>query len=370
MLTRHADVQAVLRDPVRFSSDLGGLAKGMRVNPFNPAMKVPRGVGALAARIPWLRVLLTSDPPAHTVLRRKVNRAFTPRVIADWEPRVREITERLVDELETAGTAQADLIATVASPLPTAVIAEMMAIPPRRQDDFKRWSDNLVGGLVSGGSIARMARSSVAISSFFARIVRQRRRQPGDDLVSRLVSGDDDDALNWVELVTFCILLLVAGNETTTNLIANSMLALFEHPDVQRRLEADPSMAGLVIEETLRYDNPGQGLIRVTTADVTLHDHTIPAGSNVLVMIGSANRDPRHWADPDRFLPERQPNEHLGFGTGIHFCIGAPLARMEGRIALETLFQRTQRISPRGEPTRIASPVLRGLRSLPVTVVR
>jgi len=162
MLTRHADVHAALRDPDAFSSDLRGLTRGMRMNPFNPTMRVPPGVGALAARIPWLRVLLTSDPPAHTILRRKVTRAFTPRVIAEWEPRIREITEQLVADLGAIdGAGRADLVRDLASPLPTQVIAEMMGIPPNKQRDFKRWSDNLVGGLVSGGSIARMASSAI-----------------------------------------------------------------------------------------------------------------------------------------------------------------------------------------------------------------
>jgi cytochrome P450 len=371
VLSRHADVLAALRDPATYSSDLGDLAKGLTVNPFNPAMKVPRRLAAVAARIPWLRVLLTSDPPEHTALRRKVTKAFTPRMIATWEPRIRDITERLVADLGTPdGSGGADLVRDLASPLPTMVIAEMMGIPSERRDDFKRWSDNLVGGLVSGGSILRTLTSAAGISVFFARTVRKRRSDPGDDLISLLVAGDDEAALTLTELIAFCVLLLVAGNETTTNLIANAMLALFDHPEVERRLRADPALAAAVVEETLRYDNPGQGLIRVTTADVAIGPDRIPAGSNVLLMIGSANRDPGHFVDPDRFMPDRQPNDHLGFGTGIHMCIGAPLARLEGRIALETLFRCTRAVEPAASPERIKSPVLRGLRSLPVIVER
>jgi cytochrome P450 len=213
-----------------------------------------------------------------------------------------------------------------------------------------------------------MLTSSADIIVFFARIVRQRRAHPGDDLISLLVSGEDENALGVRELVTFCILLLVAGNETTTNLIANAMLALFDSPDVEKQLRADPMLAARVIEETLRYDNPGQGLIRVTTTDVTNGAAVIPAGSKVLTLVGSANRDPSHFADPDDFRLDREPNDHLGFGTGIHFCIGAPLARIEGRIALEMLFRQTRSITPAGTPERIPSAVLRGLRSLPVAV--
>jgi cytochrome P450 len=370
VLTRYEDVLAALRDPVTFSSDLSALAGGMMINPFNPTMKVPRRLMALAARIPWLRVLLTSDPPVHTVLRRKVNRAFTPTVIASWEPRIRAITEKLVADLAGGGSGRADLVRDLASPLPTVVIAEMMGIPARSQARFKRWSDNLVGGLVSNGSILRLAASAAEINVFFARTVAARRRRPGDDLISMLISGGADNALSLTELITFCILLLVAGNETTTNLVANATLALFDHPDIRRALAVDPTLAAPVIEETLRYDNPGQGLIRITTTDVTIDSVTIPAGSRVVPMIGSANRDPRHWRDPDDFRPDRQPNDHLGFGAGIHFCLGAPLARLEGRIALETLFRHIIDIEPAGQPVRINSPVLRGLHTLPVAITR
>jgi cytochrome P450 len=367
VVSRHDDVLAALREPVTFSSDLNSLARDLKVDPFNPSIRVPRGLTAVAARIPWVRVLLTSDPPEHTVLRRKVSRAFTPKTIAAWEPRVREIAEGLVDGLVASGTARpVDLVRGLASPLPTAVIAEMMGVPLDRQDDFKRWSDNLVGGLVMRGSIRKMLTSGVEISAFFARMIRRRRRRPGDDLISVLLTGGSE-ALTAPELVTFCVLLLVAGNETTTNLVSNGVVALFDHPDVRSRLEDDPTLAPAVVEETLRYDGPAQGLIRATTTDVTIAGTTIPSGSKVLLLVGSANRDPHHWSDPDRFVLDRQPLDHLDFGSGIHLCIGAALARLEGRVALETLFRRT-RLAPGGTPARVESPVLRGLRSLPVTV--
>src|SRR5438270_12822598 len=367
VLSRYDDVLAALRDAETFSSDLRGLANNLRVNPFNPAMRIPRRLAALGGRLPWARVLLTSDPPEHTVLRRTISRAFTPRMNGQGEARIRDVTESLVAGLLSAGgTHPVDLIATMASPLPTTVIAEMLGVPADRRDDFKRWSDDLVGGLVSGGSIGRMLTSGAEIIGFFVRTVRQRRAHPGDDLISALVAGDDENALGVRELVTFCILLLVAGNETTTNLIANAMLALFDHPELEEQVRADPGLSAQVVEETLRYDNPGQGLIRVTTAEVTNGAAVIPAGSKVLTLIGSANRDPRHFADADEFRLDRDPNDHLGFGTGIHLCIGAPVARSEGRIARAALFRHTRAIAPAGTPERIPSPVLRGLRSLPV----
>jgi cytochrome P450 len=175
--------------------------------------------------------------------------------------------------------------------------------------------------------------------------------------------------LNAAELVAFCILLLVAGNETTTNLIGNTMLALLDHPDLCRQLAADPALASAAVEETLRYDGPGQGLLRLTTTDVTIRDVTIPAGCNVLPLIASANRDPRHREDADAFRLDREPNDHLAFGSGIHFCIGYALARLEASIAIETLFRRLPEFRLAGEPLRLNSPVLRGLRSMPLTVL-
>ncbi|WP_375488128.1 cytochrome P450, partial [uncultured Mycobacterium sp.] len=230
-------------------------------------------------------------------------------------------------------------------------------------------SDNLVNGLLTGGNRAKMLTSAAAISWFFARTVRQRRRSPGDDLVSLLMNSKDDaDTLSPLELLKFCVLLLVAGNETTTNLIANTMVALLGRPDLWRQIVADPALAQAAIEETLRFDGPGQGLLRIAASDITIGEVTIPAGARVLPLIGSANRDPRYWDHPDEFRLGRKLNDHIAFGSGIHFCIGNALARIESRVAIETLARRLPHLAPAGAPARIASPVLRGLRSLPVAV--
>lgn len=369
ILSRHDDVALAVRDAKRFSSDLDKASRFDR-NPFNPAMKVPGGLAGVLGRVVPHRTLLTSDPPDHTQLRRKVSRAFTPRRISAWEPRIREIAESLVENIAAKASGESiDLVAELASPLPTIVIAEMMGIPADRHDDFKRWSDNLVNGLLTGGSKMRMLTSAAEIAWFFARTVRQRRRDPGDDLVSLLIARDDDaDALSLGELVNFCVLLLVAGNETTTNLVSNAMLALFDRPALWQQITADPALAAEAVEETLRFDGPGQGLLRVATTDVTIDGTTIPAGASVLPLIASANRDPRYWDDPDEFRLDRKNNEHIAFGSGIHFCIGNALARIEGRAAIEMLARRLPHLAPAGEPARIASPVLRGLRSLPVAV--
>ena len=362
LVSRHDDVVAVLRDAERFSSDIFNSAS-FDNNPFNPTMKSSGPLTRLLKSLPPGRTLLSSDPPQHTHLRRKVAKAFTPRRIAALEPRVRQIAERLVDGLG------GDLVRDLASPLPTIVIAEMMAIPADRHDDFKRWSDDLVNGLLTGGSRIRMARSAIEISWFFLRTVRARRRRPGDDLISLLITRDEDGAgLTLPELINFCVLLLVAGNETATNSISNAMLALFDRPDLWRRIGDDPQLAQAAVEETLRYDGPGQGLLRIATTDVVIGETTVPEGARVLPLVGSANRDPRHWDDPDAFRLDRAAGDHVAFGSGIHFCIGHALARLETRIALETLARRLPHLAPAGSPDRIASPVLRGLRTLPVTV--
>jgi cytochrome P450 len=369
ILSRHEDVVVAVRDAKRFSSDLTNASR-FDDNPFNPRMRFPHWLGAVLGRIVPLRTLLTSDPPDHTQLRKKVSRAFTPRRINAWEPRIREIAEHLVDEIAARGNNEPiDLVSDLASPLPTIVIAEMMGIPAERHDDFKRWSDNLVNGLLTGSDTRKMFTSAVAISWFFARTVRQRRRNPGDDLVSLLVAGDRDAAgLSLAELINFCVLLLVAGNETTTNLVSNAMLALLDRPDLWQQVTIDPMLSSAAVEEALRFDGPGQGLLRVARTDIAISDSTIPAGARVLPLIGSANRDPRHWDNPDEFRFDRKSNEHIAFGSGIHFCIGNALARIESRAAIEMLARRLPHLARAGTPTRIASPVLRGLRSLPVVV--
>ncbi|WP_194815866.1 cytochrome P450 [Nocardia sp. XZ_19_385] len=366
IISRYDDVRAVLRDPDRFSSDVGGLES----DPFNPGLEMPRWLTGLLSRISAVRVLLTSDPPDHTILRRKVSRAFTPRRMAAWEPRIREVTTRLVDDM-LAADHPADLVHDLAAPLPTTVIAELLGVPTERNDDFKRWSDNLINGLLTGGPRIPMVRSAIAISWFFLRTIRRRRRDPGEDLISLLITGEGDEALSQWELITFCILLLAAGLETTTNLIANAMLAIFDRPVLRQQLCANPELAAAVVAETLRFDNPAQGLMRVTRTEVTLSDITIPAGAYVIPLIGSANRDPDRWADPDEFLLHR-PNlgEHLAFGSGIHYCIGNALARIEATAALEEIARRLPDMAPAGTPTRITSPVLRGLRSQPITFTR
>ncbi|MFC9898002.1 cytochrome P450 [Nocardia sp. NPDC127579] len=359
IVSRYDDVRAVVRDSRRFSSAVAAIGS----DPFNPTASP--WLSAVLSRLPAARVLLTSDPPDHTMLRRKVSRAFVPRRIMEWEPRIREVAADLVEQMST--DPNPDLVRDLAAPLPAIIIAEMLGVPAQRRHDFKRWSDALIDGLLTGGSRTAMMRGAAAISWFFYRTIRQRRRAPDDDLISTLIAGEGEDALSTAEIVNFCILLLVAGHETTTNLISNAALALFERPDLRARVHAEPELAAAVVTETLRFDGPAQALLRVADTDIDLGESTVPAGSYILPLLGAANRDPRRFADPDEFRLDRaEAGEHLAFGAGIHFCLGSALARMEATAAIEELMRRAPALTPSGAPERIASPVLRGLRSQPV----
>jgi cytochrome P450 len=349
LLSRYEDVSRVLRDHDRFSSS-------------------PMNMGA-----PGFKFLIGADPPDHTRLRRLVNRPFHPAAIALLEPRIREICEGLVDELCAANErGEADLVEHVAYPLPVIVIAELLGIPIERRADFKRWSDAMIGGMSEDFDRSAGALAAMEMFGYFNDVIAERRAAPGDDLVSLLVGGAEP--LDNQELLMFCMLLLVAGNETTTNLISNGALALFDRPEAVARLE-DVSLLPAAIEEALRFDAPVQSLMRSVTEDVVLGDgQAVRAGSTVVVLYGSANRDERHYGDDaedfvvDRYAPLRGVADHVGFGAGIHYCLGAPLARLEARVVGETLLARTRGMRPQpGTGRRTASMLVRGMTSMPVT---
>ena len=358
-------VVAALRDPVGLSSaeGMGGLMTG-RVGPNRVDSQEAFGLD-----LRRLRVLIASDPPDHTRLRRLLSRAFTPRSISSLEPRLRQLCDSMVDQLLESGT-EGDLVTNLAYPFPVTVIAEMLGIPAGRHEDFKRWSDALVGVLSGAWDIVSGQESILEMFAYLGDVVAERQTQPSDDLIGRLVAAShdagDEEPLTALEITMFVILLLVAGNETTTNLVGNGYAALLRHPEVARRLRDDPSLMPAVIEETLRYDGPIQALFRGATTDVRLAGIEIPAGSTVMVAFSAANRDPARFADPGRFDPGRDAHDHLGFGHGIHFCLGASLARLEARIVAETLLERTRSLKPTGEPTRVDSVILRGYTHLPV----
>jgi cytochrome P450 len=289
-----------------------------------------------------------ADPPRHTKLRGLIMRAFTPRAVASLEPRIQELSRELLAPALLRG--ELDLSEEFAVPLPLMVIAEMFGAPIEDRPRFKRWSDVIMalGYTVSGGEeAARVQTEFAAVSAemqgYLAGLIEQRRAEPKDDLLTRLIEAEvDGERLTQEELLGFFQLLLSAGHETTTNLINNAILCFIENPDQLARLRAEPGLLPLAIEEVLRYRSPVQAMFRVPKRDVSLHGQVIPAGKLVMPMIGSANRDPLKFHDADRFDITRDPNPHIAFGHGIHFCLGAPLSRLEARIALSTFLEQVR----------------------------
>jgi len=289
---------------------------------------------------------LFQDPPRHTKLRGLISKAFTPRVVANLEPRIRELSRDLLDRVVERG--EMDLVADYAVPLPMWVIAEMLGIADAGWARFKRWSDAILrlsyarsGGTEADDALGGYLAVTSEMDAYLAEALAQRRAAPRDDLLTRLAEAEvDGERLTQAEILGFFQLLVVGGQETTTNLITNAVLCLVEHPGDRARLEAAPERVPGAIEEVLRYRSPLQWVMRTPTREVTIAGHTIPAGRLVLAMIGSANRDPHQFRDAGRFDITREPNPHVAFGHGIHACLGAPLARLEGRIALTDLLGR------------------------------
>jgi cytochrome P450 len=318
--------------------------------------------------------LIFSDPPRHTGLRAIVMRAFTPRVVANLEPRIQQLSRELLDPFIERG--EIDLALDYAVPLPMLVIAEMLGIPIADRAMFKRWSDAILGlaNTLTGGEEATQAAANygavtVEMDAYLVHLLEDRRTTPRDDLLTRLVAAEvEGERLTHREILGFFQLLLLAGSETTTNLINNAVLSLIEYPQQLERLRAAPELIPTAIEEVLRYRSPLQAVFRQTTREVTIAGRTIPRGQLVLLMLGSANRDPRHFPDPDRFDITRDPNPHIAFGHGPHFCLGAPLARLEARIALGDLLNRLNNIALASDepwPPRAALHV-HGPTSLPI----
>jgi cytochrome P450 len=350
VVSRHADVVHVLSNPADFSS--------------------AKSVGP--DKIPGVPMMLTRDPPEHTRLRSLVGRAFTPRTVAELAPRVHAVADRLVGRAVEQGAF--DLVSAVAGPLPLVVIAEILGVSTDRSDDIARWSDatfEQLGGRVTPEGFGRYMQAWGEFKAFLAPEIEARRAAPRGDLLSVLcAAGEDGGTLSTSEILNFALLLLAAGNETATNLIGNAVAALVAHPTEADRVRRDPALVPSAIEEVLRFESPVQGLFRTTTRDVTLRGRALPADTKVMVLYASANRDPEQFPDPDRFDVGRSPNRHLAFGHGIHFCLGAQLARLEARAALEALLRRTSsiRLDPRELPSLRQSPLLRGFERLPVVV--
>lgn len=381
LVSRHEDVVRVLRNAAVFSSELGygGMMSGGDTmlpggDPRRRRALSDSGLGMMMQGFAGLRVLIATDPPDHTRLRRLVSKPFAPRAIWALEPRMRVICDGLVDEmLEARVDGVADLWQHISYPLPTMVIAEMLGIPPERKADFKRWSDAIINGmsLGGGGDIAQGAAGAMEMFQYFNDVIAERRAEPRDDLISLIASdtGDDDQPLTTPELIAFCVLLLIAGNETTTNLLGNFFEAMDAHPEQLQRLRDDPALVPSAVEEALRFDSPVQGLWRGTREPAEVGGVELPGGARVMTLFAAANRDQDAFGpDAEVFRADRNPTEHVAFGTGIHVCLGAALARLEARVAISTLLERTTEIEKAGEPVRPLSPVLRGVRSQPLRI--
>ena len=358
VFTRYADVKAILCDHRRFGSD-----------PRNGSIPVLRRA-MLPPPEEYAMVML--DPPDHTRVRSLVSRAFTPGAVAALEPRIRGHLATLLDEI--ADPSAFDLMESVARPLPLMVIAEMLGVPPEDRATFGRWSARGARLLEPTIGIREWRAGKVAgqaFDAYFRRVIRERRASPRDDMVSALLRAQDGEArLSDRETLNVLRALLAAGNETTVNLIGNGFLALLRHPEQLERLRADPELIPGAVEELLRFDPPVQTDFRCVLADCEANGQALRQRENLFLLLGAANRDPEVFEDPDRLDVGRRAPGHLSFGSGIHHCLGAPLARLAGRIVLEMLLERFRSIKlARHRPRFRPGLVLRGLESLPVCCV-
>lgn len=350
LLSRYDDAVTALRSPETFSS-----ADGMGY--------AQRASGPLTS----------SDPPAHTRLRRMVSKQFTPREVAKLTERVEALVDEALEPLLGAGTV--DLVSAFTVPVPVMVIAEMLGVSAERRADFKRWSDDsfalMAGTLRPESREALRARFAEGIAFFEAEIAARRADPDPDatDLISALLLPTrEGDHLSPSELMRFCFSLLSAGNETTTNLLANAALAFIDHPAEWRKVVASPDLVPSVVEEVMRYESPVQGFCRTTVRDTEVAGTRIPAGARVAVLVGSANRDPDHYIQPDEFRADRNPLDHVAFGSGVHSCLGAALARLEGGAVLRAFTVRVRSVRLAGDVERTSNPMLRGVQRLPVTI--
>ena len=360
VLTRYDECVAVLRDHQTFSSESGHATGQLAEELTRQRLQSPLG------HVP---TVLNSDPPVHTRLRAIVSRAFTPRVVEEMRPRVEEIAESLFADRGEDGPF--DVMSGLAQPLPVIVIAELLGVPPSDRALFKRWSNAIAAATAIFNSPELLADARGAaqeLIDYLGRFVEERRQRPRQDLISMLVRAEQsEEALSSEELLAFCVLLLVAGNETTTNLIGNGVLALLGAERSWALLRGHPEMLPGAVEEMARLDSPVQGLVRFARADAKVGGATIAQGDTVMVMVGAANHDPTHFPQPRRLDVGRDPTRHLAFGLGVHSCIGAPLARMEAEVAFAGLLRRVEQPRATGDGVaRGGTFMLRGLAKLEI----
>ncbi|KOV60285.1 cytochrome P450 [Streptomyces sp. MMG1121] len=364
LVPHHADVSALLRDrrlgrtyQHRFThDDFGRSAPPPEQEPFHTLND---------------HGMLDLEPPDHTRIRRLVSKAFTPRTVERLAPYVRKLADELVAGLVREGGG--DLLAEVAEPLPVAVIAEMLGIPEGERGQLRPWSADICGMYElnpSKDTAARAVRASVEFSGFLRELIAARRREPGEDLISGLIAAhdEDDDRLTEQEMISTAVLLLNAGHEATVNATGNGWFALFRHPEQLAALRADHSLVPGAVEESLRYDTPLQLFERWVLDDIEIDGTTIPRGSEVALLFGAANHDPAVFADPGRLDLTRAENPHISFSAGIHYCIGAPLARIELAASTRALLEQAPALALAAEPERKPNFVMRGLEELRVAV--
>jgi cytochrome P450 len=362
-VSRHADVRRVMHDHVAFSSEAlatlvarpGAYATDTDPNPED--QEVPTSI-------------IGTDGDVHTRLRQIVSRGFTPRRISVLDERMRHLAGELVDRLVEQGGG--DLQAGLAVPFPTVIIAEILGVASDQRDDFRQWSEHMVQGVfepTSAIDTAAIAASGRQMMDWLDAVIAEREGTEGDDLISVLLRAElEGGALTHEELRGFVPTLLVAGSITTAYLIGTAVGVLLDRPELQERARRDPATVAGIVEESLRYDTPTQLMFRTATDAVEVAGIAIPARATVLPLVGSANRDPLVFEDPDRFDPDRDLARHVAFGHGVHFCLGAALARQEATVAIQELVARSTRLEPAGDIERVASIVFRGPSRLPVRV--
>jgi len=335
IITSYDETLATLRDP-RFKKDPFASQR----LPETVREQLQMSIGESFRGSVETTSMLFLDPPEHTRVRAIFTRTFTPRRLESLRPRIEQICEKWLDRIEQRG--RMELMGDLAAPLPVTVIAELLGFPPEDYQQIKEWSDDMAEALGLNPSMEAQTRAALAraeLRVYFDQVVQRIEQQPGDNLLSALLAPEVD-VMTREELFANSVLLLAAGHETTTNLIGNGMLALLRHPDQLAALRADPQLMGSAIEEMLRYDPPVQWTSRVAGEEIELAGVTIPRGQIVLASLGAANRDPKYFEDPDRFDIHRENNKHLSFGSGIHFCLGAALARMEAEITFTAMLRR------------------------------
>ena len=358
-LTRYADLEGVYRDTATFSSD-----KKIEFQPkFGDSLLYEHHTTSL----------VFNDPPLHTRVRRIIAGALTPRAIAEMEEGLFAVVDRLLERIESRG--RADLIADFAAAIPIEIIGNLLRIPAQERAPLRGWSLAILGALEPATTSAMLQAGNQAVTeflSFLKRLVADRRRSPGDaarDVVTRLLGEERDGShLTETELLQNCIFILNAGHETTTNLISNGLQLLIEWPDQRRALLKDPTLITTAVEEFLRFESSNQLGNRRTAVATQLGGHSLPAGTQLNLCIGAANRDPEQFDDPDRLNIARKPNRHLAFASGAHLCIGVNLARLEGRVAIRRFVERFPDYRPDGAPVRAARARFRGFLTLPIEV--